>query len=249
MEWVRDPECSIPLEIIKGDQGRIYARAHVRRLSRWSFWKKRLDASDQMYQLEMIPWRQRRRYQSLIKNTTPEDVTIHAYVMRMSQWTATLEFCKAAADAEGVETNVEAAGSMWAQRYVASSASQIVSIPSGCSHWFEIPRVGAGFWPRRKVMAVIFTTVAHHEGGGRELRYDLDVVALSTPSMFVLLTSCSSCLADPVLYSLQTCRIVVRFHLQQHFLNRSTRHLSLSLRALRVGWRPWCTSAMTRCFQ
>lgn len=94
--------------------------------------------------------------------------------MRMSQWSAALESFKVGAGAEGLEASVEFAGGVRKQVNAAALLPQMVAIPSGNSHWLEIPRVGTGFWSSRKAVVAIVTT-SDDEEDGRRLRYDIDV--------------------------------------------------------------------------
>lgn len=169
--WVRDPESSIPLEVVKDDQGRIYVRAQVRHFCSWGCWKrKRLDFGPQLYHTEKIPWPQRKMHQSVIKNNTP-GVDIYVYAMQLSQWSAALESVKAGAGAEGFEANFEFAGDVHEEVNAAALIPQMVTIPSGHSHWFEIPRVGAGVWSSRKA-AVVIVTESSDERDGRKMRME-----------------------------------------------------------------------------
>lgn len=169
--WGRDHESSIPLEVVKDDQGRIYVRAQVRHFCFWSCWKrKKLDFGLQMYYTQTIPWSQRKRHQSVIKNNTP-GVDIHAYAMQLSQWNAALESVKAGAGAEGFEANFEITGDVNQDVSPAAMIPQMVTIPSGHSHWFEIPRVGAGMLSSRKA-AVVIVTESSDERDGRRMRME-----------------------------------------------------------------------------
>lgn len=181
-DWVRDPESSIPLEVVKDDHGRIYVRAQVRHFSLWGFLKKDLDAGNQMYQMEPISWWESRKHQSLIKNCTPDDVTIHAYAMPMSQWNAALESFKLGVGAEGLGVNAEADGRAGKEANPATSLPQMVPIPSDYSHWFEIPRVGTGVRSSRKAVVAIVTE-SNDERDGQRLRYDVEAVALPTMTL------------------------------------------------------------------
>lgn len=166
-DWIRDPESSIPLEIVKDAQGRIYVRAQVRHFSRWSFWEKDLDAGDQMYATESISWSNRRRHQSLIKNCTDDDVTIYAFAMRMARWDVAFESFKAGAGAGDAQGTLEVVGSMHKKITAAALLPQMVAIPSGNSHWFEIPRVGTTS-SRKAVVAIV--TESNDEKDGQRLR-------------------------------------------------------------------------------
>lgn len=169
--WARDPESSIPLEVVKDDQGLIYVRARVRHFSFWGCWKrKRLEFGPQVYHTEKIPWPQRRRHQSVIKNNTP-GVDIHVYAMQLSQWSAALESVKAGAGAEGFNASFEVGGDVHEDVNPAALIPQMVTIPSGYSHWFEIPRVGAGVWSSRKA-AVVIVTESSDEKDGRRMRME-----------------------------------------------------------------------------
>eukprot|EP00903_Cladosiphon_okamuranus_P016594 g15307.t1 len=169
--WVRDPESSIPLEVVKGDWGRVYVRARVRHFCFWGCWKrKRLDFGPQLYHTQKIPWSQRKTHRSLIKNNTP-GVDIHVYAMQMSQWSAALESVKAGAGAEGFEANFEITGDVHEEVNPVALIPQMVTIPSGHSHWFEIPRVGGGVWSSRKA-AVVIVTETSDEKDGRRMRME-----------------------------------------------------------------------------
>lgn len=168
--WARDPESSVPLEIVKDDQGRIYVRAQVRHFSIWSFWKKDdLGEGDQTFKMDSISWRNRRRHRSLIKNDTPDDVTIYAYALRMSQWDVTLKSFGVGVGAQGMEANAQVDGNAHHQINAAALVPQMVPIHSGKSHWFEIPRVGAGVWSSRKAMVAIVTE-SNDDTDGQRLR-------------------------------------------------------------------------------
>lgn len=168
--WGRDPESSIPLEIVKDDQGNIYVRAQVRHFCFWGFFKNKLDFGPQLYHMQTIPWSQRRRHQSIIKNDTP-GMDIHVYVMRMSQWAAALESVKAGAGQEGFEANFEMAGDLREEVNPAALIPQMVTIPPEHSHWFEIPRVGSGFRSSRRAVVVIVTE-SIDERDGRKMRME-----------------------------------------------------------------------------
>ena len=170
-QWVRDPESSKPPEIVKDDQGRIYVRAQVRHFSFWGcFKRKKLDFGPQLYHTQKIPWSQRKMHQSVIKNCTP-GVDIHVYAMQLSQWSAALESVKAGAGAEGIEANFEFGGDVHEEVNPAALIPQMVTIPSGHSHWFEIPRVGAGILSSRKA-AVVIVTESSDERDGRRMRME-----------------------------------------------------------------------------
>eukprot|EP00752_Nemacystus_decipiens_P012608 g11166.t2 len=167
--WARDPEYSKPPEIVKDDQGRVYVRVQVRHFSFWSCWKK-IDIGPQIYHTQDIPWPQRRMHQSLIKNKTP-GVDIHVYAMQLSQWSAALESVKAGAGAEGINANFELGGDLHEEVNPAALIPQMVTIPPGYSHWFEIPRVGAGITSSRKA-AVVIVTESSDERDGRKMRME-----------------------------------------------------------------------------
>ncbi|CAM9294783.1 unnamed protein product [Ectocarpus sp. 6 AP-2014] len=170
--WVRDPETSIPLEIVQDNQGKVYVRAHVRHFSCWGLFKtKPLVFGPEQYHTQTIPWAQRRRNQSVIKNNTPGGVDIHIYAMRMSQWSAALESVKAGAGIEGFQANFEIAGDVHENVNPAALVPQMVTIPSGHSHWIEVPRVGAGFRSSRKAV-VIIVTESNHESNGTRIRME-----------------------------------------------------------------------------
>lgn len=176
--WVRDPERSTPLEIVKDEQGKIYVRAQVHHFCRWSLFKKKklLDMGKEEHKQERIPREQRRRHQSVIKNGTDGNVDIHVYAMRMSQWSAAVESAAAGASVEGIAGgNVEFSGSLRKQVNAAALLPQMVTIRPGCSHWFEIPRVGTGLISSRKAVMAIVTT----EPDGQSMRYEHDCLALS----------------------------------------------------------------------
>eukprot|EP00752_Nemacystus_decipiens_P003353 g3101.t1 len=168
--WARDRENSKPPEIIKDEQGRVYVRARVRHFSFWGLWKrKNLDFGPQLYHRQKIPFSQRKMHMSLIKNSTP-GVDIHVFAMRKSQWSA-LKAVKAKAGAEGVEATIEYGTDVHEEVNPAILLPQMVTIPSGHSHWFEIPRVGAGILSSRKVVVVICTEYTD-ERDGRTMRME-----------------------------------------------------------------------------
>ncbi|CAM9887690.1 unnamed protein product [Ectocarpus fasciculatus] len=170
--WVRDPESSIPLEIVQDPQGNVYVRAHVRHFSCWGLFKTEpLVFGPQQYHTQTIPWAQRRRHQSVIKNNTPGGVDIHIYAMRMSQWSAALESMKAGAGIEGFQANFEFNADVHENVNPAALVPQMVTIPSGHSHWIEVPRVGAGFRSSRKAVVVIVTE-SNDENAGTRMRME-----------------------------------------------------------------------------
>lgn len=170
--WVRDPESSKPPEIVKDDRGRVYVRARVRHFSFWGcFKRKKLDFGPQLYHTQKIPWAQRKTHQSVIKDCTPGGVDIHVYAMQLSQWSAALESVKAGAGAEGVEATFEFGGDVHEEVSPAALIPQMVTIPSGHSHWFEIPRVGAGVLSSRKA-AVVIVTESSDDRDGRRMRME-----------------------------------------------------------------------------
>lgn len=181
--WVRDPERSTPLEIVKDEQGKIYVRAQVHHFCRWSLFKKKklLDMGKEEHKQERIPREQRRRHQSVIKNGTDGNVDIHVYAMRMSQWSAAVESAAAGASVEGIAGgNVEFSGSLRKQVNAAALLPQMVTIRPGHSHWFKIPRVGTGLISSRKaVMAIVTTEPDDREQDGQSMRYERDCLALS----------------------------------------------------------------------
>lgn len=144
--WVRDPESrSVPLEIVKDEQGRIYVRAQVRHFCWWIFCRRdRLDKGKELYKTESIPFMDRRWHQSHVTNSTPHDITIHAFAWRMSQWDAAVESVKAGAGPEGTGVRAEVAGRLQKQVHAPALLPQMVPIPSGHSQWLEISRVGGG---------------------------------------------------------------------------------------------------------
>ncbi|CAN0204801.1 unnamed protein product [Ectocarpus sp. 4 AP-2014] len=170
--WVRDPETSIPLEIVQDNQGKVYVRAHVRHFSCWGLFKtKPLVFGPEQYHTQIIPWAQRRRHQSLIQNNTPGGVDIHIYAMRMSQWSAALKSVKAGAGVEDFQANFEFTGDVRQNVNPAALVPQMVTIPSGHSHWIEVPRVGAGFRSSRKAV-VIIVTESNDENDGTRIRME-----------------------------------------------------------------------------
>eukprot|EP00903_Cladosiphon_okamuranus_P010680 g10097.t1 len=172
--WVRDPERSIPLEIVKDDLGKIYVRAQVRHFSLWGFFKKKesLDFGRQGYKDDLIPWHQRRRHRSLIKNDNDGNVNILVYVMRMSQWSAAVESATVGAGVDGFGGSIELSGGVRKQVNPAAGLPQGATIQPGHSHWVEIPRVGTGFWSCRKAVVAIVTTESNGGDGGGRMRLE-----------------------------------------------------------------------------
>ncbi|CAM9294859.1 unnamed protein product [Ectocarpus sp. 6 AP-2014] len=170
-KWVRDPESSIPPEIVQDNQGKVYVRAHVRHFSCWGFFFKPLAIGPQLFQEQTIPWVQSKRHQSLIQNNTPGGVDIHIYAMRMSQWSAALESVKAGVGVEGFQANFEFTGDVRQNVNPAALVPQMVTIPSGHSHWIEVPRVGAGFRSSRKAVVMIVTEF-NDENDGKRMRLE-----------------------------------------------------------------------------
>lgn len=115
----------------------------------WGIWKKLepLEIDPRMVTSERIPFGQRRRHQSVIRNNSGEGILV--VVMSMSIWSAGLESVMAGAGA-GFESNVE--DKFYSSASAAIRVPQLVVIPPGHSHWFEIPRVS--FFDR-KAMVVI----------------------------------------------------------------------------------------------
>ncbi|CAM9496122.1 unnamed protein product, partial [Hapterophycus canaliculatus] len=170
--WVRDPEGAIPLQIVKDDQGQTYVRAHIQHFSIWGLWKQQeLDLGPQVYRETKLPWTQRRKHQSVIKNITSNDISIHVYAMRMSQWEAALESVKAGGGVEGFQAEFELAGGVQKNFHAIAKIPQMMTIPSGNSQWLEIPRVGTGLWSSRKA-AVVIVTEENAETGGRVMRME-----------------------------------------------------------------------------
>ncbi|CAM9258348.1 unnamed protein product [Ectocarpus sp. 4 AP-2014] len=169
--WVRDPESSIPPEIVQDNQGKVYVRAHVRHFSCWGFFFKPLAIGPQLFHEQTIPWVQSKRHQSLIQNNTPGGVDIHIYAMRMSQWSAALESVKAGAGVDGFQANFEFTGDVRQNVNPAALVPQMVTIPSGHSHWIEVPRVGAGFLSSRKAVVMIVTE-SNDENDGKRMRLE-----------------------------------------------------------------------------
>ncbi|CBJ33226.1 expressed unknown protein [Ectocarpus siliculosus] len=102
---------------------------------------------------ERIPFGSRRRHKSVIRNNSNGGESIFVFVMSMSVWSAGLESVMAGAGA-GVKRNVEVKFDPSAS--ISSAAiRQVVVIPPGHSHWFEIPRVAGGSFFSRKAMVVI----------------------------------------------------------------------------------------------
>ncbi|CAB1104964.1 unnamed protein product [Ectocarpus sp. CCAP 1310/34] len=169
--WVRDPESSIPLQIVQDNQGKVYVRAHIRHFSRWGLFKtKPLVFGPQLFHEQTIPWMQSKRHQSLIQNNTP-GVDIHIYAMRIAQWSAAVKSVKAGAGAEGFQANFEFTGDVHQNVNPAALVPQMVTIPPGHSHWIEVPRVGAGFRSSRKAVVMIVTEL-NDENDGKRMRLE-----------------------------------------------------------------------------
>ncbi|CAN0348782.1 unnamed protein product [Ectocarpus fasciculatus] len=185
--WLRDPESSIPLEIVQDNQGNVYVRAHVRHFSLYKLFKrKKLSIAPQQFHKETIPWAQRERHQSVIQNNTPEGVDIHIYAMRMSQWSAALQSVKAGAGVEGFQANFEFNGDIHENVNPATLVPQMVTIPPRHSHWIEVPRVGAGFRSSRKAVVMIVTE-SHDENDGTRRRLEAAVHLRSDTMLTVTL--------------------------------------------------------------
>lgn len=168
---MRDPEGSVPLKIVQGDQGRIYVRAEVRHFSGWGLWKKKLDLGSQQFNQETLPWVQRKRHQSVIMNKTPRDVRIHVYVMRLSRWRAAVKSLNAGVGVEEVQARFGFTGNLHQDIDPAAKVPQMATIPPGQSHYVEIPRVGAGIRSSRKA-AVAIVTDSNDEKDGRKMRME-----------------------------------------------------------------------------
>ncbi|CAM9988318.1 unnamed protein product [Ectocarpus sp. 12 AP-2014] len=91
--------------------------------------------------------------------------------MRMSQWNAALESVKAGAGVEGFQANFEFTGDVRQNVNPAALVPQMVTIPSGHSHWIEVPRVGAGFRSSRKAVVMIVTEF-NDESDGKRMRLE-----------------------------------------------------------------------------
>ena len=193
--WVRDPEHSNPLEIVKDIQGKIYVRAQVHHFSCWSLFQKQtpVDLGNQKFKQERIPRMQQKRHQSVIKNDRDGGVTIHVYAMRMSQWSAALESADVEASVASVAGgHVRLGGGVRRQDAAAASMPQMVTIEPGGSHWLEIPRIGTGLWSSRKAVVAIVTAEepVHDDGrGGNEKMRYVCVFALASSIPFSLFIS------------------------------------------------------------
>ncbi|CAB1118430.1 unnamed protein product [Ectocarpus sp. CCAP 1310/34] len=107
-----------------------------------------------MVNSERIPLGQRRRHKSVIRNNSNGE-GIRVFVMNMSTWSAGLESINARAGA-GFESNVD--HKFYPPASIGSAelcVPQMVVIPPGHSHWFEIPRATGGSFFSRKAMVVI----------------------------------------------------------------------------------------------
>lgn len=167
-EWVRDPESrAAPLEVIR-EGGHIYVRVSVRHFSWFSLWKKK-QIAPQTFEQESVPIIQRRRRQSLIQNDT-EGVDIQVYVMRMSQWIASLESAKASIGSEHIGVTGEVTGNVTATHTNVALVPQLCTIQPGYSQWFEIPRSGTRILSGRKAAVCIVTQV--NRGGQNTLRVE-----------------------------------------------------------------------------
>ncbi|CAN0402181.1 unnamed protein product [Pylaiella littoralis] len=154
--WIRDPEGSAPLKIVKDNQGQIYVRAEIRHFSSWGLFKK-IDLAPEEFAQHKLPWMQRRTHQSVIVNRTPRDVHIYAYVVPLSQWNASVKSVHTGVGVSEIQTSFDFSGDVHQEVHPQAKIPQMARISSGRSHSFEVPRVGAGVRSSRKAVVAIAT--------------------------------------------------------------------------------------------
>lgn len=154
--WVRDPERSTPLKIVKDGRGRVYVRAEIWHFSIWGLGKK-INIYPEEFLQQKLPWVQRQRHRSVITNKTPHNVGIYVYVMRWSQWTTSVNHLHAGVGVGKIEASFDFSGAIHEDINPAAKFPQMAPIKSKGSHWVDIPRVGAGIRSSRKAVVAIFT--------------------------------------------------------------------------------------------
>ncbi len=185
--WVRDPECSIPLRVVKDDKGNIYVRAQVRHFTIFGFFMKS-DPIKFPYLEEKLPWGHRRGHSSIVTNNT-DGVPIHVYAMRMSQWKVAMKAVEGGAGVKGVEAHFHLDGTAHKEEHAAAKVPQMVTLAGdGSSHRLEVSRVGTGLRHRRKVVVVIATeSTETDENGRRKVRVEAMIHLRSNTRLTVTL--------------------------------------------------------------
>ncbi|CAN0402154.1 unnamed protein product [Pylaiella littoralis] len=183
--WIRDPEGSAPLKIVKDNQGQIYVRAEIRHFSSWGLFEK-LDLAPEEFAQQKLPWKQRRTHQSVIVNMTPRGVHIYAYVVPLSRWNFAVESVHTGAGVREVEASFDFSGDFHREVHPQAKVPQMARISSERSHFFEIPRVGAGVRSRRRAVVAI-ATCFDGEKGAPKMRLEAVVHLRSRMALTVTL--------------------------------------------------------------
>ncbi|CAM9810299.1 unnamed protein product [Scytosiphon promiscuus] len=135
----------------------------------------------QVFLQESIPWSRRRNNRSVVQNNTEVQITV--YALGMSQRNAAAASSEARLlGAGGVAFDIDSARGRQPIVDAAAVIPQAVAIPSGHSHWLEIPRNGR--YSRKAALAI---TTTSRDAGGFKIRLEAIVHLRSNTMLTVTL--------------------------------------------------------------